>query len=379
MKRKMTALLLSGALCLSMCGTALAVEITKNPDGTVTVTGSDGMGTITNDKGEVEIFVPGDGTYPITGGTGDKDFTFTDQGGNSDTTQAETPDPGPDPGPRPERPEGGSGSGSNDYYISVPKVPGGTITVQPGSASRGDTVTITVTPASGYELDKLTVTDSRGNDIRLTARGENQFQFTMPAGKVSIDVSFKRVGAAGALPFTDVRAGQWFYTAVQYAYTNGLMSGVSEYSFSPDATTTRGMIVTILHNLEGKPSAGAGGFTDVGGQWYASPVAWASQNGIVSGYPDGRFGPDEAVTREQLAVILYNYAVMKGYSTSAQAGLDSFADGGSVSSWARTAVSWASAKGLINGMGDGSLAPQGRATRAQVASILMNFCENAAR
>ena len=268
------------------------------------------------------------------------------------------------------------------YEINVPGTSGGTVNVSPaGSAAAGRQVTIDVKPDAGYAVGSVAVTAANGRPLTVSRRGSS-YVFTMPGSAVDIRVEFRAIAPAegqSSSGFADVSSGDWFAGAVRYVTGRDVMSGTGNGYFSPDATTTRGMIATILHNLEGNPAAGAGGFTDVGGQWYASPVAWASQNGVVSGYPDGRFGPVEAVTREQLAVILYNYAVMKGYSTSAQAGLDSFTDGGSVSSWARTAVSWASAKGLINVMGDGSLAPQGRATRAQVASILMNFCENAAR
>ena len=178
-------------------------------------------------------------------------------------------------------------------------------------------------------------------------------------------------------PFTDVNTGDWFYDDVKYAYENGLMVGTGTINFSPNLETTRGMIVTILHRLEGSPNvSGANIFADVaGGKWYSNAVKWAAENRIVAGYGNGKFGPEDSITREQMAVILMNYAKLKGYDVSAKTNLEKFTDSSEVSDWATNALAWANAKGLINGISSEILAPQGLATRAQVAAILHRFIE----
>jgi hypothetical protein len=155
------------------------------------------------------------------------------------------------------------------------------------------------------------------------------------------------------------------------------MQGVGEGKFAPRGTASRGMIVTILHRLEKEPAAtGDRSFSDVGAEeWYSEPAKWAAENGIVEGYPDGRFGPNDNVTREQLATILYRYANKKELDVSGGGDLTAFSDGGDVSPWAEKSMAWANAKGLIKGMGDGTLNPDGNAERAQIAAILQRFCE----
>lgn len=177
-------------------------------------------------------------------------------------------------------------------------------------------------------------------------------------------------------PFADLRTGDWFYAAVQYAYENGLMHGTGGMPpvFSPQTTTTRAMVVTILYRMEGLPAVTPGTpFLDVAaGQYYADAVAWASNNGIATGYGSGLFGPGNSITREEMAVILMNFAKFKGYDVAARADLSGFGDVSSVSPWALDALAWANAKGLIQGSGD-KLMPGGDAERAQVAAILQRF------
>lgn len=178
------------------------------------------------------------------------------------------------------------------------------------------------------------------------------------------------------LLFSDVREQDWFREAVQYVYHKGMMNGTSDSTFAPYATTTRGMIVTILHRLEDSPVAATAAFTDVPvGEYYAGPVAWASANGIVTGYSGSVFKPNDPITREQLAAILYRYAQYKGADVSRKNDLLLFGDRASVSAYAVDAVSWAVEAGLITGI-DGRLEPSGYANRAQVATILMRLCEN---
>lgn len=276
-----------------------------------------------------------------------------------------------------------SGSDSGDYLISVDRVSGGRVTVQPGRADKGETVTITVYPNDGYELDELVVTDSRGNEIDLDARSATRFTFTMPGGKVTVEASFVREGGQPQVPqttFADVPASAWYYNAVEYVYENGLMSGVSGGRFAPDDTLTRAMLVQTLYAMEGRPASASAGFADVAsGDWYASAVNWAAANGVVSGVSETGFGPNNALTREQLALILYRFAQYKGYDVTGTSDLAAYADGSSVSGWAAEAMGWAVDAGLISGVGGNQIAPTGTASRAQVAQILMNFCENVAR
>lgn len=194
------------------------------------------------------------------------------------------------------------------------------------------------------------------------------------ASQYAIVIDDHSHAAEAALPFTDVNDDDWFYDVVRYVYEQGLMTGTSDTEFSPDLTTTRGMIVSILNRLEGGPIAESAGFTDVAdGDWYADAVNWAASEGIVAGYEDNTFRPNDPITREQLAAMLMNYAAWKGEDVSARADLSSYNDAASVSSWAAETVQWAVAEGLISGMPGNLLEPQGSATRAQVAAILERF------
>ena len=180
------------------------------------------------------------------------------------------------------------------------------------------------------------------------------------------------------MPFIDVKAGDWFYSAVKYAYDNSLMNGISYTLFAPDNNLTRAMLVTILHRYEGEPVAKSDSpFTDVQyGQWHANAVTWASENSIVSGYGDGRFGPDDNITREQVALILYRYAKWKKFDVSKTNSLTSYTDRTEVSDWALDAMKWANAEGLISGRTPTTLVPGGTMSRAEVATVLMRFIED---
>ena len=173
--------------------------------------------------------------------------------------------------------------------------------------------------------------------------------------------------------FSDIAPDAWYKDAVQYAYDQGLMTGVSATEFAPEATTTRAMIVSILARLENVTTAQAAGFADVNDEWYATAVNWAANVGVVNGYEDNTFKPNTAITREQLAAILMNYAAYKGYDVSARADLSHYSDADSISSWANDVLLWAVAEGLLTGVTDDTIAPQAHATRAQVAAILQRF------
>ena len=189
------------------------------------------------------------------------------------------------------------------------------------------------------------------------------------------------VTAIARFPFTDVPAGSWYYGAAAYAYNNGLFAGTTATTFAPNVTMTRAMLVSVLWRLAGEPAPkGANTFDDVpDGTWYTDAVTWAAENGVVAGVGNGRFDPNGSVTREQTAVILFNYAQSKGYDVSARADLSVYPDAGSVSGWAQDALAWANAAGLISGAvrgGQTILDPQGSASRAQVAMILMGYVEH---
>lgn len=178
------------------------------------------------------------------------------------------------------------------------------------------------------------------------------------------------------LPFTDVQAGVWYADAVKYVFEQGLMSGISAQQFGPDSTVTRGQVVTILWRLAGSPTVSGKTFTDVNASvWYADAVAWASANGVVSGYESGLFRPEDQVTREQLAAILYRYALISGKDAEKTADLSGYTDSVTISTWAPQALKWAVGSGLISGTGANTLSPRGTATRAQIAVILQNYCK----
>lgn len=270
------------------------------------------------------------------------------------------------------------------YSVTLPgKVEGGTVTANKRYAEKGETFPFTVTPDEGWELDTLTVTDRSGKKLEVTHKGGGVYTFQMPAGQVEIQVSF-RESIPEPLPFTDVGDGTWYSEAVRYAYEHGLMAGTSATAFSPNATTSRSMIATILWRLEGSPQVDyAMAFDDVAANsWYAEAIRWAASEGIVGGYGNGLFGTNDPITREQFAAMLYRFAQEQGYDVSIgeNTNILSYTDVADLSEYAISAMQWAVGAGIINGTGDGStLSPQGQATRAQVAVILTRYCENVAK
>ena len=241
-------------------------------------------------------------------------------------------------------------------------------------ASAGTRITVTVKPDAGYELDELTVTDAKNKDLKVTKRSETTYTFHMADSKVTVEASFTKDGTVQKpdTRFDDVAKSAWYYKAVEYVAENGIMSGVSAREFAPNAGFSRAMLAQTLYAMSGKPTVKAEGtFADVAANaWYADAVNWAAEKGYVSGVGDGKFAPDASITREQMALILYRYA---GSPDASGMVLREFADGDSVSAYAVDAIRWAVHEGLISGMENNTLAPQGTATRAQVAQILMNF------
>lgn len=273
---------------------------------------------------------------------------------------------------------GGSSSGKTTYKVTTSAVNNGGVNASPSSAEKGATITITLSPDKGYKLDKLTVTDGSGKTVSTVKKSDTVYTFTMPASAVTVGVSYvKATETPSETKFNDVSANDWFASAVDYVTGKGMMNGTADNTFSPKANTTRGMVVTVLYRLENQPSTSAASFTDVAsGAYYANAVAWANANGIVSGYGSGKFGPNDKVTREQLAAILYRYAQYKKYDVSGANSLDGYTDVQSVSSYAVPALQWANAAGVVTGKSGSKLDPKGNATRAEVAAMLMRFCEN---
>lgn len=271
-------------------------------------------------------------------------------------------------------------TGKYSYEVFTSVGDNGSLTVD-RYATEGDKVTIEVTPDEAYLLDELVVT-ANGKEVELTDNGDGTYTFTIPSADVRISATFaedpdwtepEEPATDVSDIFIDVAPNAWYKDAVQYAYDNGLMTGVSANEFAPDATTTRGMIVSMLARLEGVESANDAGFADVEGEWYATAVNWAASVGVVNGYEDNTFRPNDAISREQLAAILMNYAAYKGEDVSARASLDAYSDAENVSTWATDTMSWAVAEGYITGMTADTLQPQGSATRAQVAAILERY------
>ncbi|WP_286029765.1 S-layer homology domain-containing protein [Anaerotignum lactatifermentans] len=276
---------------------------------------------------------------------------------------------------------GGGGSVSVSYGISVSDdIANGKLTVSDKRAKKGDTVTITTAPDDGYALDTVTVKDEKGKEIKLTDLGNGKFSFTMPDSKITIDAQFvEKTDEIPVVvnPFADVKEGDWFYNDVMYVYSKGIMSGTGEKTFEPNTTTNRAMFVAVAWRLENMPvPKNTVAFTDVEkGTWYTDAAAWAYENGIASGFGDGTFGPNESITREQLAVFLYKYAQYKGYDLTITGNIDSFIDKDSVSPWAKDAVLWAVQNGFIAGKDGNKLDPKGFATRAEFAAIIHRFIE----
>ena len=233
----------------------------------------------------------------------------------------------------------------------------------------GKSVTFTFKPDTGYKV----------KDVKVNGKSVGAVK-TYTIDKLTVSTRIEVEFTNGKLPFTDVRESDWFYEDVAFAYENGLFAGTSDTTFSPNASMTRAMLVTVLYRLEGQPAVnGRSGFSDVQyNGYYEDAVTWAADNGIVNGTSTTTFSPNANVTREQMAAILYRYAQYKKYNTAASSSLNGFTDHASVSGYAAASLEWAVAEKLVNGSA-GKLMPTGNATRAQVAAILHRFVENVAK
>lgn len=289
-----------------------------------------------------------------------------------------------------------SSSSRYDGYITIINPKNGEVSVSDDWANEDEKITLTITPDKGYEVDKIEIVDDEGDkiDAKKVEDKDNKYTFRMANCDVTVTVTFKEEGKTTEdtdkeedkddettentdLNFTDVKESDWFFKGVEYVVDKGIMSGVSENEFAPSGKLTRAMLVQMLYNMESRPACDAeNAFMDVPvGQWYTDAVIWANDEKIVSGMGEGLFAPNMEITREQMVAMLYNYAKYKGYDVTASADLSAFADTASVSAWAQPAMQWAVAEGYISGMGDSQLAPQGTATRAEIASVIMRFME----
>ena len=262
-----------------------------------------------------------------------------------------------------------------EYRVWVETTSGGSFEADTTYAKEGEWVYITVKPNLGYTLEELTVTRPNGSELKLERVRENYYRFEMPGVRVTVDGSFVRT----TLPFTDVSLSDWFYEAVNYVYLNELMDGVSTTRFAPDTATNRAMVVEILYRMAGSPSvSGTSAFTDVSAAaWYADAVKWATDSGVVEGRSATVFDPNAAVSRQELAAMLYRYAQYKGYDVSIgeNTNILSYTDVAGVAEYAMSAMQWACGSGVVNGTAAGVLSPNGSATRAQLATMLMRFIE----
>ena len=260
---------------------------------------------------------------------------------------------------------GGSSSGKTTYKVTTSAVNNGGVNASPSNAEKGATITITLSPDKGYKLDKLTVTDGSGKTVSTVKKSDTVYTFTMPASAVNVGVSYVKADETPSeTKFNDVSANDWFASAVDYVTGKGMMNGTAANTFSPKANTTRGMLMTVLARHAGEDTTG-------GSVWYEKGMNWAKANGVSDGT-----NPQVNITREQLAAMLYRYAQNKKYDVSGAKSLDGYTDAQSVSSYAVPAIQWANAAGVVTGKSGSKLDPKGYATRAEVAAMLMRFCEN---
>ena len=336
-------------------------------------------------------------TFDLSYDTDSGEFSLSEgeQSGDEDngggTGDADGPDSGSDSGGGSSGGSGGAGGGGTPavYPVSVTDTANGSTTVSPSAPSKGKTVTVTPDPDERYEVDEITVTDRNGDMVEITDNGDGTYSFKQPAGSVTVSVTFRSAGSVSDCPrdescpmcgFADLNRSAWYHDGVHYCLENGLMAGVSDAAFHPGDTTTRAQLVTILWRLEGEPVVNdLTDFSDVPDDtWYSEAVRWAAGEGIAEGFGSGLFGSEETIDREQTATLLYRYARYKGYDVSASADLLEFSDASDISGYARDAMGWAKEEGLIYGTDAKTLNPKGESSRAQVASILMRFCENIA-
>lgn len=343
----------------------LTLERGNLPDGAVvTVSGTDEAGNA------VTLTDNGDGTYSASLPNKTQTYTFI---AAYDGSQTIAPKTDVATVKVQQRSSGGGEPAKPSFPVKISSSGDGVAKVDRSYASAGDKVTITVTPGRNASVQRITVTDKDGERLKLTENRDGTYSFTMPSGTANVYVRFSGSG----LPFADVPSGSWYYDDVAYVYDTGLMTGLTVTAFGPNLSTTRGMIVTILWRMENEPAAKHGcPFADVRrGSYYEQAIAWASENGIVTGFDASTFAPDRTITREQLAAILFRFAAYRGMdAVTLRENLSSFQDQAAISAYAVSALNWAVGEGLMQGTGD-KLEPTGSATRAQVAAMLRRFIQ----
>lgn len=342
----------------------LTLERGNLPDGAVvTVSGTDEAGNA------VTLTDNGDGTYSATLPNKTQTYTFIAVYDESQTIAPKTDIATV----KVQQRSSGGEPAKPSFPVKISNSGDGVAKVDKSYASAGNNVTITVTPGRNATVQRITVTDEDGERLKLTENRDGTYSFTMPSGTANVYVRFSGSG----LPFADVPSGSWYYDDVAYVYDTGLMTGLTATAFGPNLSTTRGMIVTILWRMENEPAAKHGcPFADVRrGSYYEQAIAWASENGIVTGFDASTFAPDRAITREQLAAILFRFAAYRGMdAVTLRENLSSFQDQAAISAYAVSALNWAVGEGLMQGTGD-KLEPTGSATRAQVAAMLRRFIQ----
>lgn len=343
----------------------LTLERGNLPDGAVvTVSGTDEAGNA------VTLTDNDDGTYSASLPNKTQTYTFI---AAYDGSQTIAPKTDFTTVKVQQRSSGGGEPAKPSFPVKISNSGDGVAKVDKSYASAGDKVTITVTPGRNASVQRITVTDKDGERLKLTENRDGTYSFTMPSGTANVYVRFSGSG----LPFADVPSGSWYYDDVAYVYDTGLMTGLTATAFGPNLSTTRGMIVTILWRMENEPAAKRGcPFADVRrGSYYEQAIAWASENGIVTGFDASTFAPDRTITREQLAAILFRFAAYRGMdAVTLRENLSSFQDQAAISAYAVSALNWAVGEGLMQGTGD-KLEPTGSATRAQVAAMLRRFIQ----
>ena len=343
----------------------LTLERGNLPDGAVvTVSGTDEAGNA------VTLTDNGDGTYSATLPNKTQTYTFI---AVYDGSQTIAPKTDFTTVKVQQRSSGGGEPAKPSFPVKISNSGDGVAKVDKSYASAGAKVTITVTPGRNATVQRITVTDEDGERLKLTENRDGTYSFTMPNGAANVYARFSGSG----LPFADIPSGSWYYDDIAYVYDAGLMTGLTATTFGPNLSTTRGMIVTILWRMENEPVAKHGcPFADVRrGSYYEQAIAWASENGIVTGFDASTFAPDRAITREQLAAILFRFAAYRGMdAVTLRENLSSFQDQAAISAYAVSALNWAVGEGLMQGTGD-KLEPTGSATRAQVAAMLRRFMQ----
>ena len=346
-------------LVLTYTGLVDGESVTPSEDPVFTITKADGTVIALEDA------VKTAGTYTITWSNADQGFTG-DENYDIQTETAGT-----------LTVSNRSSGGTTTYPVQVEEnSQNGGVQVSPKNAVPGTLVTVTPQPVPGYELATLSVLDQYGNEVDVNPLGNGNYSFKMPRSRVKVEATFYCTGSelCPTHHLADVLVKAWYHDAVDYVVEHGIMTGTSATTFEPNTTLSRAMVAQILYNLEGQPTVtGESTFTDSNTHWAAKAIAWAQKTGVVSGYGNNTFRPNQAVTREELAQMLYNYAEYKQYDLTASGDLIAFPDGNNVQGWAKTAMSWANGNQLINGFEDDTLRPGGDSIRAQAASILMNF------